>query len=98
MRIGDLIPLVGVSSRIDPERADPTKHLMMKWLARRGGDPETGFNTLCYACMDFTHMLEIYSGDHFPLEVAAEDRGKFIRAGKLQVVVATMNAWTRRKK
>ena len=94
---GDVIPLVGISSRIDPQSADPQKHVLMKWLNRRGGDPETGFSTRCYACMDFTHLLEVYAGDTFPLEVAAEHKSKFIRADKLQRVVGTMNAWTRRK-
>jgi len=97
VKVGDLIPLVGLSSRIDSKSSDPAKHIAMKWLARRGGDPETGLDTRCYACVDFTHVLEVYNGNDFPLEVAAEYRGKFIRAEKLQAVVATMNAWTRDK-
>jgi hypothetical protein len=97
LKIGDLIPLVGISSRIDSTSSDPAKHVAMKWLGRRGGDPETGLETRCYACVDFTHVLEVYSGSQFPLEVAAEHRGKYIRADKLQALVATMNAWTRRR-
>ena len=94
---GELIPLVGISSRIDSKSTDPAKHVAMKWLNRKGGDPETGFDLPCHACMDFTHVLEIYEGTHFPTEVAADHSGKFIRAEKLQTVVATMNAWARRK-
>ena len=97
MRPGDLIPLVGISSRIDPRWADPAKHVAMKWLDRRGGDPETGLDKRCYACVDFTHVLTVYSGNSFELEVAAEFKRKFIRADKLQAVVGTMNAWVRRK-
>jgi hypothetical protein len=95
--VGSRIPLVGVSSRIDPGGVDPAKHVLMKWLNRRGGDPETGFSSHCYACMDFTHILEVYEGPTFKLEVAAEHRGKFIRADRLQTVVAAMNAWARRE-
>ena len=94
---GMLIPLVGISSRIDSNSAAPAKHVVMKWLGRRGGDPETGFISLCHACMDFTHILEVYAGSQFPVEVAAEHSGKFIRADKLQTVVATMNKWVHRK-
>jgi uncharacterized protein (DUF433 family) len=96
MKVGDLIPLVGISSRIDSKSSDPAKHIAMKWLARRGGDPETGLERRCYACVDFTHALEVHRGNEFPLEVAAEHQGKFIRADKLQAVVATTNAWIRR--
>ena len=97
LKIGDLIPLVGISSRIDSTSSDPAKHVAMKWLGRRGGDPATGLQTPCYACVDFTHVLSVYSGSEFPLEVTAEHRGKYIRADKLQALVATMNAWTRRR-
>jgi hypothetical protein len=95
--IGELIPLVGISSRIDPRSADPAKHVAMKWLDRKRGDPETGFDKPCYACVDFTHALAVYAGNIFDLEVAAEHKRKFIRADKLQAVVATMNAWIKRK-
>ena len=95
---GELIPLVGISSRIDPKSKDPAKHVAMKWLNRKGGDPETGFAKLCYACMDFTHVLEVYRGNSFSAEVAAEHTGHFIRADKLQAVVVTMNAWLRRER
>jgi hypothetical protein len=94
---GERVPLVGISSRIDPHSADPAKHVPMKWLDRKGGDPETGFDKRCYPCADFTHVLPIYHGSIFVSEVAAEYKGKFIRDEKLQAVVATMNAWTRRK-
>jgi len=97
MRLGELIPLVGITSRIDPRSADPAKHIAMKWLDRTGGDPETGFDKRCYACVDFTHILTVYSGTSFEFEVAAENKKKFIRADKLQTVVATINAWGRRK-
>lgn len=51
----------------------------------------------CYACADFTHLLEVQRGKVFPLEVAVDYRGKFIRADKLQTLVAVVNAWVRRK-
>ena len=95
---GAIIPLAGVSSRINPDSTDPAKHVAMKWLNRRTGDPETGFTSPCYVCVDFTHVLHVYKGQHFPLEVAAEHSRKFIRADKLQAVVATMNAWMRRRR
>ena len=96
VKAGDMIPCVGISSRVDPKSADPAKHVAMKWLNRRGGDPETGFTTPCFACMDFTHVLVVRAGSRYALEVAAEDSGRFIRADKLHTVVATMNAWTRK--
>jgi hypothetical protein len=68
----------------------------MKWLNRRGGDPETGFDKPCHACADFMNVLEVYRGSSFELEVQAEHRDKFIRAEKLQTVVATVNAWNNR--
>ncbi len=46
--------------------------------------------------MDFTHVLDVYKGHVFPVEVAAEFKNKFIRADKLQTVVAAMNAYARR--
>jgi hypothetical protein len=96
VRAGDQLPLVAVSSRIESRSADPAKHVAMKWLDRKGGDPETGFNRSCYAFMDFTHVLDVYKGHVFPVEVAAEFKNKFIRADKLQTVVAAMNAYARR--
>ena len=57
LEIGDRIPLAGISSRIDSTSSDPAKHVAMKWLGRRGGDPETGLETRCYACVDFTHVI-----------------------------------------
>lgn len=93
---GALIPLAGISSRISPGSFDPAIHVPMKWLNRKGGDPETGFSTPCHACMDFTHVLDVEAGATFAFEVAAEYRGRFIRADKLHTVVATMNAWIRR--
>ena len=94
---GDVIWLIGVSSRIAPNHADPARHVAMKWLARKGGDPETGFDKPCHARADFLHRLTVTAGSRFPVEVEAEHRGKFIRADKLQAVVATVNAWNRRK-
>ena len=94
--VGTIIPLVGISSRIDRDQANPSMQVPMKWLNRKGGDPETGFEKPCYACVDFTHILDVYRGNVFRLEVAAEDRGKFVRSDKLQAVVATFNAWVRR--
>jgi hypothetical protein len=94
---GDVIRLVGVSSRIGSSDVDPAKHVAMKWLARKGGDPETGFDKPCHACADFLCRLIVTSGSSFPIEVEAEYRGKYIRADKLQAVVATVNAWNRRK-
>jgi hypothetical protein len=90
-----MIPLVGVSSGIDPKAVDPARHVAMKWLARQGGDPETGFFKPCHACVDFTTVLDIYTGKLFPLEVGAEFQGRFIRAAKLQAVIAAFNAWAR---
>jgi len=98
LEYGQSILLVGISSRIDPGEADPAKHVAMKWLNRRGGDPETGFVSPCYACMDFTHELEVYRGRVFELEVAADFRGRFIRAEKLRTVVSTLNAWVQRNR
>jgi hypothetical protein len=97
LKAGVKIPLVGVSSRIDPNSADPARHVPMKWLRRKGGDPETGFTSPCHACVDFTHVLTVYVGEQFASEVAAEHAGKFIRADKLHTVVAAMNAWARRQ-
>ena len=97
IKAGDIIPLVGISSRIDANGADPAKYVAMKWLNRKGGDPETGFTSPCHACMDFTHVLVVYTGRRFSLEVAAEHSGRFIRADKFHVVVAAMNAWGRKK-
>jgi hypothetical protein len=93
---GDSIPLVRISSRVDPASVDPAKHVAMKWLNRKGGDPETGFQLQCFACMDFTHILTVYKGDRFAAEVHAEYSGRFVRAEKLQILVATMNAWIRK--
>jgi hypothetical protein len=93
---GDEILLVGISSRIDPRSADPAKHIAMKWNARKGGDPETGFSRPSYASVDFTYVLQVYRGETFQLEVEAEFTNKFIRADKLQTVAAAMNAWSRR--
>lgn len=97
LHVDEVIPLVGISSRINPISADPSMHVAMKWLNRKGGDPETGFTKPCYACMDFTHQLCVYAGKTFSLEVEAENQEKFVRADKLKTVVATMNAWMRRK-
>jgi len=97
MRLGVTIPMVGISSRIDPGSADPAKHIPLKWLDRRGGDPETGLDRRCYACVDFTHVSTVYAGSNFALEVAAEHNRKFIRADKLQAIVAALNAWIRQK-
>jgi hypothetical protein len=98
LRAGSQIPLVGISSRIDAKSADPAKHVAMKWADRKTGDPETGFSKPCYACMDFTHVITVSNGEAFPLQVAAEFNAKFIRAEKFRTVVATMNAWTGRKR
>jgi hypothetical protein len=95
---GDVIRLVGISSRIAPDDVDPARHVVMKWLARKGGDPDTGFDKPCHACADFPHRLIVVAGNHFAAEVAAEHRGKFVRADKLQAVVATVNAWNRRSR
>jgi hypothetical protein len=92
---GARIPLVGISSRI--ATMDPALHVEMKWLDRRGGDPETGFSKRCHACVDFTHVLEVYKGTTFDLEIAAKDEGRYIRADRLQTVVALTNAWSRRR-
>ena len=96
LQVGSRIPLVGVSKIIDPSTADPAKHVEMKWLNRRGGDPDTGFTIRCHACMDFKHVLDVYRGTQYPLEVKAEFNRRFIRADRLQTVVATLNGWTRK--
>lgn len=95
LQVGDLIPLVGISSTVT--RVDPRRHVLMKWYRRRGGDPDTGFDRPCYACVDFMHVLEVRIGKVFPLEVAAAYEGRFISAEKLQTVVALKNAWARRQ-
>jgi len=94
LRVGDLIPLVGVSSTVTA--ADPRRHVIMKWLRRRGGDPDTGFDRPCYACVDFMHVLEVRQGRECALEVAAAFEGRFVSAEKLQTIVALKNAYTRR--
>jgi hypothetical protein len=96
LEVGSIIPLVGVSKIIDPAAADPAKHVQMKWLNRKGGDPQTGFNTRCYACADFTHFLEVQKGTSFPFEVQAAYEGRFIQGDRLQTVVAMMNALARK--
>jgi hypothetical protein len=95
-RVGDLIPLVGITSRVSSENLDPAKHVTMKWLNRRGGDPETGFTKPCVADVTFTHVLEVEAGAAGTLEVDAEFAGKFIRADKLHTIVALVNARARR--
>jgi hypothetical protein len=97
-KVGDLIRVAGVTSRISPSSAKPDRHVAMRWLNRRGGDPQTGFNVPCYACADFLNRLPIYAGASFALEVAAEDEGRFIRDDKLQTLVAMVNALTRGKR
>jgi hypothetical protein len=97
IKVGDLIPLVGISSRVGPNTADPARHVAMRWLERRGGHPETGFANPCYACVDFTHVLQVRAGEIYGTEVSAEFNRKFVAAEKFQTLVATMNAWTRRK-
>jgi hypothetical protein len=94
LRVGDLIPLVGISSSIPIP--DPRRHVMMKWLRRRGGDPDTGFDRPCHACVDFMHVLEVRQGEEFALEVVAAFEGRFVSAEKLQTIVALKNAWARR--
>jgi len=94
---GDSIRLVGVSSSIPPYSIDPARHVAMKWLGRRGGDPETGFTRPCHACVDFTQKLTVYEGKTYQAEVAAEYLGRFVRAEKLQTIVATLNAQVRRE-
>ena len=69
----------------------------MKWLGRRGGDPETGFDRPCYACVDFTQKIQVFAGSRFAVEVAAVHEGRFVRAEKLQTIVAILNDWLRRK-
>jgi hypothetical protein len=98
VRPGDLIQLVGVSSTIPPHALDPSRHIAMRWLAQRGGDPETGFTRRCYACVDFPHVLEVYQGKKFALEVEAEFQRKFVRADKLQTIVAAVNALALKKR
>ena len=93
---GDFFFLMGVSSRIDPKSADPARHVSMKWLNRKGGDPETGFTKPCFACADFTHVLPVRSGKTYKVEVEAEYAGKYISPDKLQALVAVMNAYNRR--
>jgi hypothetical protein len=94
-KAGDLIPLLGISSTLTA--TDPQRHVAMKWLRRRGGDPDTGFDRPSFACVDFMHVLEVRKGTDFPLEVTASFQGKFISVEKLQAVIALKNAWSRRK-
>ena len=93
---GDFIRLVGVSSSIPPASVDPARHIAMKWMGRAGGNPETGFSRPCHACVDFPQRIEVYQGIRFSKEVAAHHQGHFIRADKLQTIIATINAWTLR--
>lgn len=95
---GDAIRLVGVSSGIPPDSVDPARHVAMKWLGRRGGDPETGFTRPCHTCVDFSQRITVYAGTTYPAEVAAEHLGRFVRAEKFQTIVATLNAWIRRER
>jgi hypothetical protein len=95
-QIGDLFVMIGVSSRINSDSADPAKHVAMKWLDRKGGDPETGFDRPSFACADFVCIQEAYDGEEHPIELAVEFRGKFVRPGKLQTLIALMNAWNGR--
>ena len=90
---GDCLLLVGVSSTIASDVLDPARHIAMKWHAGRSGDSETGFFKPCYACVEFTHVLEVREGEEFALEVNAEFQKKFIRAEKLRTLVAAVNAW-----
>src|SRR5436309_120153 len=78
LKAGSKILLVGVSSSIAPDAVDPALHLKMKWLNRTGGDPDTGFDKLCYACVQFQQTLEVFESDDFPLAMRAEYRGKKI--------------------
>ena len=91
LKIGDYIRLIGVSSSIPLGRIDFRRHVPMKWLARPGGDPETGFTRRCHATVDFTHVLEVKMGEHFTLEVEAKYNGKFIRSDKLHTITAAYN-------
>ena len=45
---------------------------------------------------EFTHVLQVYAGEQFALEVSAEFRGRFVRADKLQTIAAAYNAWMRK--
>ena len=78
IQTGTFIRLVGVSSTVPRDSVDPAKHVAMKWLAT--GDPETGFTKPCFTCADFIHRLPVFDGGNFPLEVAAEFKGKYVRA------------------
>jgi len=93
LKVGDKIFLVGISSSVSPENIDPALHVAMKWLGRPGGDPQTSLSKPCFACVNFTHLLEVYAGDDFPLEVRAEFRGKAIRSDKHQTIAALLDAW-----
>lgn len=95
VRVGARIPLVGISSRIGAESADPSLHVAMKWSNRKGGDPETGLSKPSFACVDFAHFLTIKAGEEFDFEVDAEYRSKFVKADKMQTIIALANAWAR---
>ena len=92
LQVGDTIFTVGVSSTILRDSFDHRFHIPMKWLARKGGDPETGFDRPCYAIFDFIHILTVVKGSAFPPQVAAQHAGRFVRSDKAAAIAAAFAA------
>ena len=96
LRVGDRIPCLGITSRTADDAFDPERHVRMRWLSRRGGDPTTGLSKPSVASVTFRHVLLVEAGEVFALEAAAEHRGKFIRADHFQTLTAVANAYNRK--
>ena len=93
IKVGDEVPCLGVTSRI---AYDPERHVEMRWAGRRGGHPDTGFSKPCRTDVTFRHVLVVQQGPTFPLELAAEFNGRFVREDHYQAVVALLNAYNRK--
>lgn len=96
LKVGDAIPCVGITSRVSSESFDPERHVRMRWLGRKGGDPATGLDRPSVADITFRHILSVKAGTAQPLEAEAEHRGKYIKADHFQALVAAINAYNRK--
>jgi len=96
VKLGDHIPCLGVTSRMSDEQFDPEQRLRLPWLNRKGGHPSTGLDKPSVAKVTFRHTLTVEAGQDFPLEVAAQHRGKFIPFRDFQSLTAIANAYNRK--
>jgi len=96
IKVGDKIRCVGITSRTPSDAFDPETQVKMRWIDRKGGDPATGLTKPSVAKVTFIYTLTVYSGERFPIEVAAETRGKFVRADHFQALLAIQNAYARK--